>query len=117
MMRDPLDQPARINKDENGSMLPSQLGEPIIDVAPNGVCRYRPKLILGHFDRQIHPPSMADVDDVQIVRTYTLVRLCREESGIRALSHQKPRHRLDGPLSSGQTDADQPLRRARFKPL
>jgi len=69
MMRDALNQPARIYKDENGSMLPSQLGEPIVDVAPNGVCRNRPKLILGHFDRQIHLPSMADVDDVQIIRT------------------------------------------------
>lgn len=60
---DALGQAPRIDEHQGGTVLPRQLGQAVVDQAPDVRCHHRAKRYRWHFDGQVALPCMADIDD------------------------------------------------------
>ncbi len=63
IVRHALGQPPRVDEDERRPMFVDERADAVVDFLPHLVRRDRPKLVLRHFDCQIHGAPMAVVDD------------------------------------------------------
>ena len=61
--RDPLGEPARIDEDQRRAMLFDQLGEPVVDLAPDFLRHHRLERRIGHLERDVALARVAVIDD------------------------------------------------------
>ena len=92
MVGDALGQPPGVDEHQRRPVLGDQGGDAIVDLLPHLVRRDGPKLVLRHFDRQIHRAPVPVIDD--------------RDAGV-AVGREEPRDRLDRPHGRRQAD---PLR-------
>ena len=63
IMRYPLSQPTRIDKDQGRAVLTHEFSHAIVDIRPDRIRGDGTQLILRHFDSQIQLTAMADIDN------------------------------------------------------
>src|SRR5581483_12513143 len=100
LVRDALDQAARVDEDDRRPLAPDVRGDAVVDLGPELVGRDRTELLVGDLDRQLERAPVADVDD-----------------RARPAAGQEPRDLLDRALRRRETDPLETPSRERVEPL
>ena len=66
MMRYFFRKPARVDEHQRGAMFQRQVRQAVVDVLPHLIAGDRVQFVARDFDRQVHGPAMADLDDLRI---------------------------------------------------